>query len=155
MAHAETEPDPWVIREAVAEDCHTLTDLMLRSSAYQGRYQAIVADYPVTRAMVERGGIFVAERAGKAVGFYRLDFANADLDLMFVADEVQGMGIGQALLDHMRSFAASQGLPTVTIVAHPPAADFYRRMGAVDTGISKSKRGNGWDRAILKIATLS
>jgi GNAT superfamily N-acetyltransferase len=141
-----------IIRPAGLSDCDPLTALMLRSSAYDGRYRRMIENYPVTPAMVDRNEVWVVERGGSAVGFYRLDFANADLDLMFVDDAAQGAGIGRMIFRHMVEIAAARGLEELQIVAHPPAADFYRRMGAVDVSISKAKHANGWDRPILRLA---
>ena len=139
------------IRSAEETDCERLTELMLRSAAYRGRYHSIITDYPVTAEMVRNGEVWIAERNGVIVGFYRLDVTNADLDLMFVDDRHQGGGVGRIIFDHMKTFAASQGLNEVKIVAHPPAADFYRRVGAVDVGIMRAKSADGWDRPILKL----
>jgi len=112
----------------------------------------MIENYPVTAAMVERGEVWAVEQNGKIVAFYRLDVPNADLDLMFVADEAQGSGIGRATFEHMKAFAATQGLAEVKIVAHPPAVDFYRRMGAIDVGIQKAWDASGWDRPILRVS---
>ena len=139
------------IREARTEDCEALTALMLRSRAYDGRYRRIIENYPVTREMTEKGEVWVCESGGSIVGFYRLNRQEADLDLMFIDDAAQGSGLGRAIFEHMMSFAAESGLSEVQIVAHPPAADFYRRMGAVDVGISKASAPAGWDRPILKL----
>ena len=139
------------IREASEGDCKALTELMLRSRAYQGRYHSIIADYPVTPAMAREGGLWLVKRDAMIVGFYRLDLANAELDLMFVDDAAQGSGIGKSLIAHLRNFAAKRGLAAVRIVSHPPSVDFYRRMGAVDVGISKAKSADGWDRPILEL----
>lgn len=138
-------------RKARAEDCDALTAMMLRSSAYDGDYRHIVENYPVTRQMIAKGEVWVFESEGAILGFYRLNRAAADLDLMFVDDAVQGRGIGRAIFEHMKAFAAESGLNEIQIVAHPPAASFYRRMGALDVGISRAETAGGWDRPILKL----
>ena len=142
-----------ILRRAELGDCQALTALMLRSRAYNGRYREMVENYPVTETMVGNGEVWLAEREQRIVAFYRLDIGNADLDLMFVDDSEQGKGIGRLIFAHLKSFAASCGIGHVTIVAHPPAADFYRRMGAVDVGVSRAKSANRWDRPILQLAT--
>ena len=65
------------IRPACAADCATLTAMMLRSHAYQGRYQSMVATYPVTPEMIGDGGTWLIEREGRLAGFYRLDVEKA------------------------------------------------------------------------------
>ena len=152
MADERLASTDTVIREARDADCDALTALMLRSRAYQGRYHAIIAAYPVTSEMVAAGGVWLVEESGSLAGFYRLDIASAELDLMFVDDAFQGGGIGRMLIEHARSLSASNGLHHIRIVSHPPAVDFYRRMGAVDVGTSKATSAGGWDRPILQLA---
>lgn len=139
------------IRQALAEDRATLTALMLGSSAYQGRYRAMIENYPVTADMVDRGEVWIAESDGETLGFYRLDLAKSDLDLMFVADRAQGLGVGRLLFEHMKQFAARAGLPAIGIIAHPPAADFYRKMGAIETGVRKASGPQWWDRTTFSV----
>jgi GNAT superfamily N-acetyltransferase len=139
------------VRRANSGDCAALTALMLRSSAYQGRYRKMIENYPVTPAMVAAGEVWVAQVGDELAGFYRLDLDRADLDLMFVDDKVRGTGIGRAIFDHMKSFAAASGLREVQIVAHPPSVEFYRRMGAVDVGVIRAKRSDRWDRPVLRL----
>ena len=153
MASVRNDRTNRAIRLARTDDCAGLTALMLRSRAYQGRYRRIIETYPVTPAMVTSKEVWVVEEAGEIVAFYRLDLRNADLDLMFVDDDAQGSGIGRTIFEHMKSFAARRGLGEIQIVAHPPAAEFYRRMGAVDVAIHKASDADGWDRPILKVAT--
>lgn len=141
------------IRRADNAECDRLTALMLRSNAYQGRYRRMIENYPVTEAMIAAGEVWAAELEGEIVGFYRLDAANADLDLMFVDDKAQGVSVGRSLIAHLRARAAELGLDDVRIVSHPPAADFYRRMGAVDVGTDHAQSPEHWDRPILKLAT--
>lgn len=57
-----------------------------------------------------------------------------ELDLVFVADDAQGAGGGRILVDHMIGQAREAGLASPGVVAHPPAEDFYRRLGAVRVG---------------------
>ena len=152
---ATAENSGLTVRVAEVEECQALTALMLRSSAYGGRYRSMIENYPVTDTMIGNGEVWVAEQEGRIVAFYRLDIANADLDLMFVEDSEQGKGLGRQVFAHLKAFAASCGIEHVTIVAHPPAADFYRRLGAIDVGMSKAKSTDRWDRPILRLATAS
>ena len=124
---------------------------MLRSKAYEGRYRTIIEAYPFTPAMLAERDAWVVEQGARITGFYSLNVQAADLDLMFVDDGAQGYGLGRRLFEHMRQRAAAAALDRITIVAHPPAADFYRRMGAVDVGVSKAKSAQGWDRPVLSL----
>ncbi|MFJ1604497.1 GNAT family N-acetyltransferase [Streptomyces sp. NPDC088253] len=64
------------------------------------------------------------EHGGRVLGFYSLVLAPPELDLLFVADEVQGRGIGWLLEAHMQSEARAAGLDRLKVVSHPPAEDF-------------------------------
>ncbi|MGW3158332.1 GNAT family N-acetyltransferase [Streptomyces sp. NPDC001089] len=139
------------IRRAVARDAKRLTRLVRGSGAYEGQYAAAVAGYRVGPDYIEAHRAFVAVDAdaqgGRVLGFYSLVLAPPELDLLFVADEAQGRGIGRLLVAHMRSEAAAAGLDRVKVVSHVPAEDFYRRIGAVRTGtVLANPPAVPWDR---------
>ncbi|MEU0061627.1 GNAT family N-acetyltransferase [Streptomyces sp. NPDC006334] len=126
------------IRRAVARDAKRLTRLVRGSSAYEGEYAAAVAGYRVGPDYIEAHRAFVAVGAdaqgGRVLGFYSLVLSPPELDLLFVADEVQGRGVGRLLVAHMHSEARAAGLDSVKVVSHPPAEGFYHRAGAVRIG---------------------
>ncbi|MEU7337927.1 GNAT family N-acetyltransferase [Streptomyces sp. NPDC007074] len=139
------------IRRAVARDAKRLTRLVRGSGAYEGQYAAAVAGYRVGPDYIEAHRAFVAvdadEQGGRVLGFYSLVLAPPELDLLFVADEAQGRGIGRLLVAHMRSEAAAAGLDRVKVVSHVPAEDFYHRIGAVRTGtVLANPPAVPWDR---------
>jgi GNAT superfamily N-acetyltransferase len=81
-----------------------------------------------------------AHRAFVAVGA-------PELDLLFVADEAQGRGIGLLLVAHMQAEARAAGLDRVKVVSHLPAEGFYHRAGAVRTGTALANPpAVPWDR---------
>jgi len=53
---------------------------------------------------------------------------------LFVEPDCVGQGIGRALWQHALAIAAGLGHRTLTVVADPNAAGFYRRMGAEPAG---------------------
>ncbi|NEA51615.1 GNAT family N-acetyltransferase [Streptomyces sp. SID10815] len=139
------------IRRAVARDARRLTRLVRGSAAYDGKYAAAVADYRVGPDYIEAHRTFVAvdavENAGRVLGFYSLVLDPPELDLLFVADEAQGRGIGRLLVAHMESEARAAGLHRVKVVSHPPAEGFYDRAGAVRTGTAPANPpAVPWDR---------
>ncbi len=124
---------------------------MRGSGAYTGKYAATVADYRVGPDYIEAHRTFVAvgadEQDGRVLGFYSLVLAPPELDLLFVADDAQGRGIGLALVMHMRSEARAAGLDRVKVVSHVPAEGFYHRAGAVRTGTAQANPpAVPWDR---------
>ncbi|MDQ0810373.1 GNAT superfamily N-acetyltransferase [Streptomyces sp. B3I7] len=145
---------PIAIRRAVARDAKRLTRLVRNSGAYEGVYAAAVAGYRVGQDYIEAHRTFVAVEAveadapaGRILGFYSLVLAPPELDLLFVADDVQGRGIGRLLVAHMLSEARAAGLDRVKVVSHVPAEDFYHRVGAVRIGTAPANPpAVPWDR---------
>ncbi|MGP2442439.1 GNAT family N-acetyltransferase [Streptomyces sp. JW3] len=150
---ARTSPTgrPITIRRAVARDAKRLTRLVRGSGAYAGKYAAAVAGYRVGPDYLEAHRVFVAvgadEQGGRVLGFYSLVLAPPELDLLFVADDAQGRGIGRLLVAHMRSEARAAGLDRVRVVSHLPAEGFYHRAGAVRVGtVRANPPAVPWDR---------
>ncbi|WP_217142930.1 GNAT family N-acetyltransferase [Streptomyces sp. AC627_RSS907] len=146
---------PITIRRAVARDATRLTRLVRRSGAYRGEYAAAVAGYRVGPDYIEAHRVFVAvgadEHGSRVLGFYSLVLVPPELDLLFVADEVQGRGIGRLLVAHMQSEARAAGVDRLKVVSHLPAVDFYHRVGAVRTGtVLANPPAVPWDRPELE-----
>ncbi len=124
---------PVRIRRARPDEAGALTGLMHGLSAYQGEYASILDGYEVASEYIARNPVYLAEeeRDGALLGFYGLLLEPPELDLMFVADRAQGLGVGRRLVDHMLHRAQDAGAGRVRVVSHPPAEEFYVRMGAV------------------------
>lgn len=141
------------VRRATASDAKRLTRLVRGSRAYEGPYAAMVEGYRVGAAYIETHRVFVAvDRADdRVLGFYALILAPPELDLMFVADDAQGLGIGRLLVAHMRTEARAAGLGSVRVVSHPPAEGFYRSVGALRTGTEPARPpAVAWDRPLFE-----
>ncbi|MFE6458995.1 GNAT family N-acetyltransferase [Streptomyces cinereoruber] len=151
------------IRRATADDSRRLTRLVRGSRAYRGDYAAMVEGYQVGGPYIEHHPVFVAVgedgnengnrdggSGGKVLGFYALLVDEAELDLAFVADGAQGLGIGRLLMEHMTGQAKDAGLGSVRVVAHPPAEEFYLRTGAVRTGTVPPSGRIHWERPELR-----
>lgn len=136
------------VRRAVARDARRLTRLVTSSRAYEGPYAPMVAGYRVGPDYIETHGVHVAvDEDGRVLGFYSLILSPPELDLMFVADDAQGRGIGRLLVGHLCEEARRAGLADVRVVAHPPAEGFYRSMGAERTGTVPARPpAVMWDR---------
>jgi GNAT superfamily N-acetyltransferase len=87
------------------------------------------------------------------MGFFSLANlpSNPELDLMFVSDHAQGKGIGRLLFDHLRTVARDHGVTRIHIVAHPPAEQFYLRMGASRIGTKEAGGKVSWARPVLSL----
>ncbi|MFI6149745.1 GNAT family N-acetyltransferase [Streptomyces sp. NPDC051109] len=126
---------PLKIRRAAEHDAAALTALIQESSAYQGTYATVISGYRVTPDYIGRNLVFCAvDSRGELLGFYSLVLDLAELDLAFVSDAAQGMGVGRVLMEHMLDQADQAGLTQVRVVSNPPAEQFYRRMGAERVG---------------------
>ncbi|MFD9243607.1 GNAT family N-acetyltransferase [Streptomyces sp. NPDC059556] len=141
----------FTVRRAVADDSKRLTRLVRSSRAYRGDYAMMVEGYQVGGAYIEHHPVFVAvDASDRVLGFYALLVDDAELDLAFVADSAQGLGIGRLLMEHMTGQARAAGLEAVRVVAHPPAEEFYLRTGAVRTGTVPPAGRIHWERPELR-----
>jgi GNAT superfamily N-acetyltransferase len=138
------------LRRATADDLPALNALMQASGAYQGDYAPMLQGYAATEAQVAADHMVLAARDGEVLGFYSLVIeGEPELDLMFVADAAQGLGLGARLFRDMAQAAAARGIDAVKIVANPPAAGFYERMGAARVGTKLPKGRVTWTQPIL------
>ncbi|MGW5425383.1 GNAT family N-acetyltransferase [Streptomyces sp. NPDC003943] len=144
-------PDDITLRRATAADSKRLSRLVRTSSAYAGEYAAMVDGYQVGGSYIEHHPVYVAvDGAGRILGFYALLLDEAELDLAFVADDAQGLGIGRMLMAHMAEQARAAGLDSIRVVAHPPAEEFYVRTGARRTGTVQPTGRIHWARPELR-----
>ncbi|GAA2461461.1 GNAT family N-acetyltransferase [Streptomyces mauvecolor] len=143
------------VRRATARDAKRLTHLVRTSSAYEGPYAPMIAGYRVGQDYIETHEVYVAVgRDGRVLGFYALILNPPELDLMFVADSAQGLGVGRLLMAHMKHEARAAGLGSVRIVSHPPAEGFYLSVGARRTGtVAARPPAVMWDRPELELTT--
>jgi GNAT superfamily N-acetyltransferase len=139
------------IRHATAGQAGALTALMHASSAYQGDFASILDGYAVTPGYVETNPTFVAMAEDELLGFYALLEDPPELDILFVADAAQGLGLGARLIAHMLGEARARRMRSIRVVSHPPALPFYLRMGARRTGTIPPKPPKvGWERPELR-----
>ncbi|MER6915089.1 GNAT family N-acetyltransferase [Streptomyces sp. NPDC000594] len=130
-------PEEIRIIRAAARDGERLTAMVQGASAYRGAYAPMVAGYRVDPAYLATHPVFLAVDAQDTLlGFYSLVLSPPELDLMFVADHAQGLGIGRRLIGHMLGEARTAGITEVRVVSHPPSEGFYRSVGAERVGTS-------------------
>jgi GNAT superfamily N-acetyltransferase len=142
------------LRRASPADTAALRALMATSNGY---------DRPEARAMIVAFAgtwnvpdgpheVWLAEEAGAIVGFFALipHGSDQELDLFFTANDAQGNGVGRRLFEAMAARARALGATCVLISSNPEAAGFYRRMGAVDVGVTPPGHGIAWERPKLK-----
>jgi len=92
-----------------------------------------------------KGGfeVFVAERAGKVIGFivYNMENYDDNIDNLIVAKDQQGKGVGRALVEYVEELAKFRGFPVLTTDTTENAEGFpwkaygfWKKMGYEDTG---------------------
>ncbi|MFI2211375.1 GNAT family N-acetyltransferase [Streptomyces sp. NPDC020141] len=142
---------PVRIRRATVADAKRLTAMVRRSRAYEGPYAAMVEGYRVGPDYIESHAVHVAvDGGGAALGFYALVLDPPELDLMFVADRAQGLGIGRLLVGHLTGEARRAGIDAVRVVSHPPSEGFYLSVGARRVGTCPANPpAVAWDRPEL------
>ena len=139
-----------MIRRAVPEDTPALRAMMASSNGYQrpaarAMIFGFAAGWSVPDADHE---IWLAQTVHGVAGFYTLipHGDDQELDLFFTANDSQGTGLGRRLFDHMAERARALGAAKVVISSNPEATGFYRKMGAVEVGVSPPEAGISWDR---------
>ncbi len=132
------------LRPARPEEAQALSELCMISKAYWGYDAAFMnscrTELTITAADFQNAQIQVAVDGGKLAGMAQLqiDGVAAELDKLYVDPDFIGAGIGRALFDWAVRQARNAGANVMSIDADPDAAGFYRRMGAVDDGMSPS-----------------
>jgi len=133
-----------MLRPPGPEEFAALAALCLRSKAHWGYDQAFLE---ACRGMLEvdpeqatAGLAQVAERDGAVAGIVQVSLAGdeAELDLLFVAPEAMGNGVGRALLAWACDAARAHGARRLVILSDPAARAFYERCGAVFQGMAPS-----------------
>ena len=132
------------LRPARPEEGAELTELCLRSKAVWGYDDAFMAacrkELTLTPASIRASQVQVAELDGRLAGVAEVKSAGdtAQLEKLFVEPAMLRTGTGRKLLDWAKATARAAGATALVIEADPDAAEFYRRMGAVDDGVVPS-----------------
>jgi GNAT superfamily N-acetyltransferase len=132
------------LRPARPEEGAELTELCLRSKAVWGYDDAFMAacrkELTLTAAGIRASRVQVAELDGRLAGLAEVKSSGetAQLEKLFVEPAMLRTGTGRKLLDWAKATARAAGAMALVIEADPDAAEFYRRMGAVDDGLVPS-----------------
>ena len=129
------------MRLAVAADTDRVRDVVRQ--AFQ-RYVAVIGrePWPMTvdfAAVVAAGHCWVAEEDGLVVGVVQLAVAadHLEVEILAVAPEAQGTGVGGRLLTFAEEWAAGRQLPEVRLCTNEAMTEnltFYPRRGYRETG---------------------
>ncbi|MER7013636.1 GNAT family N-acetyltransferase [Saccharopolyspora sp. NPDC000359] len=144
------------VEDATTADCAELTRIVRTSSAYEGRYQAMVAEPGLDADYLTAHLVRVArEDGGRVLGFHtvlvpgRGTDGEGEVDFLFVDDAAQGLGLGRLLLTDACAQARARGLRRLHVVSHPPSEGFYLAMGARRVGVVPPEGEITWSRPHL------
>ena len=132
------------LRPARPEEGAALTELCLRSKAIWGYDDAFMRacrkELTLTPAAILASQVHVAEFDGRLAGMAEVKSSGetARLEKLFVEPAMLRTGTGRKLFDWAKATARAAGAAALVIEADPDAAEFYRRMGAVDDGLVPS-----------------
>jgi GNAT superfamily N-acetyltransferase len=143
------------IRLARADDRQDLIDLLWRASLAWDVVRQDLLDNPdvidVDPEMIARNQVFVAERAGRIVGFATIvpresgdgeaEGQDAELEGIFVEPSDWRRGIGTALMHQIEREAQAWGANRLHVVASPNVEGFYVAAGFTRTGEQKMTFG--------------
>jgi hypothetical protein len=111
--------------------------------------------YELTSEQIEREHVYVAEEHAKVFLQPDCEFSGGRDGLAVCLGTAQGFGIGTALIAHLKQLAISLGISAKRIVSHPPALDFYVRIGAKIIGTSPAHGRVTWERPVLTLLVTS
>jgi GNAT superfamily N-acetyltransferase len=131
------------IRAARADEAVALTELALRAKASWGYDAAFMAacrdELTLTPAQMAAWAIWVAEADGAIAGMIALSLdGDAEVQDFFVEPEVQGRGVGAALMSTLLAACRDAGATTLEVDADPNAEAIYARLGFVTFARSPS-----------------
>jgi GNAT superfamily N-acetyltransferase len=136
------------IRKALPGEADVLTKVSFSAKSYWGYpevyFQIWKDELTVTPAYIEANIVHVAEIDEQVVGYYSVVENKQEmtvgtimvekglwLDHMFILPKFMGMGIGTALVAHMRQYLTTLKIDRIVIFVDPYAKGFYEKMGAV------------------------
>lgn len=129
------------IRLARADDRQDLIELLWRASLSWDAVRKDLLDHPeaidVDPEMIARNQVFVAEDAGRIVGFATIiprEGDDAELEGIFVEPSEWRKGIGTALLVQIEREGRAWGANRLHVLASANAEAFYAAAGFTKTG---------------------
>src|SRR4051795_4658785 len=133
------------IVRATSEDAAILTQIAHAAKRHWGYPETWIAAWRDTLTMRPEfiaGNIsYCAIEIERPVGFYVLtnEPDGPHLDHLWILPSSMGRGIGRALFEHAAAEVKRLGFHSMKIEADPNAEEFYKRMGAVRVGTSRSE----------------
>lgn len=133
-----------MIRPATPDEGEVLSQLAARSEAYWGYDEAFMARfrelYRITETFIAANPTFVMVESDQILGFFSLirESTPVTLEYFYIDPSMIGKGYGKQMWQHLILQCQTLGIESLEWVTSPQAKEFYLRMGAVQTGESKS-----------------
>lgn len=133
-----------ILRAPHPQQAAALSDLCLRSKAVWGYDAAFLETCRPALTLTDEdwadSDLQIAVDGDRILGMaqVRTNERIAELDKLFIEPTARAGGVGRKLFAWCMQVAHARGATVMTIDADPVAADFYRRMGAVDDGMIDS-----------------
>lgn len=138
------------IRAALPAERGFLEALQRRASLMNPGDRAALLAHPdaivLPRQQIDDGGVFVAEHAGRVLGFSAIlarPDGNAELDALFVEPGCWRQGVGSTLVQHCAAAATKAGASVLHVVGNPHASCFYQACGFIILGTHQTRFGLG------------
>jgi len=132
------------VRRALVGDGELLTELAMRAKASWGYDEVFMAacraELTMTPEKLAAWTVWVAEVDGNLAGYIALSMLDGDAELenFFVEPEVQGAGVGRALMETFLTAVRAVGAARIRLDADPGAESIYARFGFNTVGQSPS-----------------
>lgn len=122
------------VRQARADEAAVLTELAMRAKASWGYDEAFMAacrdELTLTPAKMAAWQVWVAEVGGQVAGMVALSLENgAEVEDFFVEPQLQGRGVGGALMAQLLAAARAAGAEVLEVDADPNAEGIYAKLG--------------------------
>jgi len=140
-------------RPYLPKDAETLASLFTASVMALGpeeyspeqcaAWASAAEDVPAFGKSLEAMLTIFVERRGDILGFAALKDKNR-LEMLYVAPDHAGLGIGKALLGVMEMLAAKRGAEAMLVDASEVARDFFQHMGYDSEARNTVMRGEEW-----------
>ncbi len=148
--------DRVTVRAAEPEDVDVVTTLHLELRDHHGRLQPDNIRYDVetegwrqiTQGAIEEGRVWIAEAAGKVVGFMTLEFVekpwgiSCEVETLVVSEARRGSGVGRIMMRSAEELArarGARGLRVDVLIGNDEALAFYRSLGYQDTAVRMAR----------------
>ena len=137
----DRRPSVITLREARSTDAGAVGGILsefVDTTDWMPRLHTRAEDLAHAGALIARGWVTVAQKAGRVIGFTACD--GSDLDALYVGQAWRTQGVGSRLLEELQ--CRNPALSLWTFQANAPAQSFYLRHGFREVDRSNGERND-------------